>query len=98
MSTVVETSNSDRQGVVEVTEPRCLKQANKGIKTAGEFAAFMSGLMSDLIDGSISPQVGNAVVNAGGKLLKVVEMQYRWGRSTNPNQTPRDVQLVRDQE
>jgi len=35
--------------------------------------------MSDVIDGSISPGVLNAAVNAGGKLLKVVEMQYRYG-------------------
>jgi hypothetical protein len=39
----------------------------------------MSALMSDLIDGSISPNIANATVNAGGKLLKVVEMQYRYG-------------------
>lgn len=36
--------------------------------------------MSDLIEGKIAPGVGNAVCNAGAKLLKVVEMQYRYGR------------------
>lgn len=35
--------------------------------------------MSDVIEGAISPNVANATVNAGGKLLKVVEMQYRYG-------------------
>lgn len=40
----------------------------------------MSALMSDLIEGSITPIVANATVNAGGKLLKVVEMQYRYGQ------------------
>lgn len=39
----------------------------------------MSALMSDLIDGRIDSNVGNAVCNAGGKLLKVVEMQHRYG-------------------
>lgn len=39
----------------------------------------MSALMSDVIDGSIAPSIANATVNAGGKLLKVVEMQYRYG-------------------
>jgi hypothetical protein len=39
----------------------------------------MSALMSDVIDGTISPNIANATVNAGGKLLKVVEMQYRYG-------------------
>lgn len=42
----------------------------------------MSALMTDLIDGSLSPAIGNATCNAGGKLLKVVEMQYRYGTPT----------------
>jgi hypothetical protein len=39
----------------------------------------MSALMSDLISGRITPSVANAVVNAGGKLLKITEMQIRFG-------------------
>ena len=38
----------------------------------------MSALMSDVIEGRISPAVSNAACNAGGKLLKVVEMQYKY--------------------
>lgn len=41
----------------------------------------MSAMMADLCDGSISPRIGNAMCNAGGKLLKVVEMEYRYGVS-----------------
>lgn len=41
---------------------------------------MMSALMSDLIEGNVSPQVGNATVNAGGKLLKVVELNLKYGR------------------
>lgn len=41
----------------------------------------MSALMSDLLNGRMDPQAGNAVCNAGGKLLKIVEMQYRYGKS-----------------
>lgn len=48
----------------------------------------MSGLMSDLRDGSVTPQIANAMCNAGGKLLKVVEMDYKYGKpepaSTKP--------------
>lgn len=40
----------------------------------------MSTLMCDLISCDISPQIANAVVNAGGKLLKVVEMQHKYGK------------------
>lgn len=39
----------------------------------------MSALMSDLIEGRITPSVGHATCNAGGKLLKVVELQYKYG-------------------
>ena len=60
-------------------EPRCLKVAQKGIKTGADFATMMSALMSDLVEGRVTPSVGNATCNAGGKLLKVVEMQYKYG-------------------
>ena len=43
----------------------------------------MSALMSDVVEGRISPAVSNAACNAGGKLLKVVEMQYRYGAKAN---------------
>ena len=39
----------------------------------------MSALMSDLIEGRVTPGVGNAACNAAGKLLKVVELQLRYG-------------------
>jgi len=59
--------------------PRSLAIAQRGIHTGSDFAAFMSALMSDIIEQRIDPGVANASCNAGGKLLKVVEMQYRYG-------------------
>lgn len=41
----------------------------------------MSALMSDLIEGKITPGVGNAACNAGGKLLKMVEMEAKYGQA-----------------
>lgn len=38
--------------------------------------------MTDLVEQRISPGIGNATCNAGGKLLKVVEMQYKYGTSS----------------
>jgi hypothetical protein len=35
--------------------------------------------MSDLVEGNVTPEIANAACNAGGKLLKVVEMRYRLG-------------------
>lgn len=44
----------------------------------------MSAIMSDVIEGMMTPSVAHAAVNAGGKLLKVVEMQQKYG-TVNPN-------------
>lgn len=55
--------------------------AKKGVTTSSDFKLAMSALMSDLVEGKVAPQVGNAVCNAGGKLLKVVEMEFKYGRN-----------------
>ena len=73
-----------------VRNARCIAVARRGIKTSTDFKAYMSGLMSDLIEGKVAPQVGNAACNAGGKLLKVVEMEYKYGQ---PSRTAPGRQL-----
>jgi len=60
-------------------QPESLTIANRGVKTGSDFANLMSTLMSDLISGKVTPQIGNAVCNAGGKLLKIVEMKQKYG-------------------
>lgn len=59
--------------------PRSLAIAENGIETSRDFARLMSALMSDLIAGRVPSGVGNAACNAGGKLLKVVELQLKYG-------------------
>lgn len=44
----------------------------------------MSALMSDVLEGKLKPGTANAAVNAGGKLLKVVEMKFRYGSPDAP--------------
>ena len=58
--------------------------ARGAIKTGPDFADLMSALMSDLILGHITPAIGNATCNAGGKLLKIVEMQLKYGTKKGP--------------
>jgi hypothetical protein len=73
---------SGKEGFLSRSEaPRCLAIAKKGITTGNHFAGMMSALMADLIEGRITPGVGNATCNAGGKLLKVVEMQAKYGQA-----------------
>ena len=65
---------------VEATAaPRSLAIASRGVRTGEDFASLMSALMSDVLDGRTSPAVANAACNAGGKLLKAVEMSYKYG-------------------
>lgn len=66
--------------------PQSLAVANSGVKTGSDFANLMSNLMSDLISGKVTPQVGNAVCNAGGKLLKIVEMKHKYGTAGEEKQ------------
>lgn len=75
----------------DVEPARCLAVAARGVKTSQDFAEMMSALMSDVIDGRVTPGVANAAVNAGGKLLKVVEMSARYGTANGAEKT---LQLV----
>lgn len=72
-------------GASATAQPRSLAITEKGIQTGNDFARCMSALMSDIIAQRVTPQVGNAVCNAGGKLLKVVELQLRYGSAKEPN-------------
>jgi hypothetical protein len=68
--------DSDAKGK---STPRSAAIARRGVRTGVDFANLMSAIMSDLIEGRIPASVGNATCNAGGKLLKVVELQMRYG-------------------
>lgn len=67
--------------------PRSSRVAADGVTTGEEFAKFMSALMADVIDGRINAGTANAACNAGGKLLKIVEMQYKYGSADDKKRT-----------
>jgi hypothetical protein len=48
---------------------------------------MMSALMSDVIEGRVTPQVANATCNAGGRLLRIVDLQYRYGTARGSKRT-----------
>lgn len=66
--------------------PRSLAIAEKGIRTVTDFCNLFSALMSDVLDGRVASGVSNATCNAGGKLLKAVEMQERYGKPAGVGQ------------
>lgn len=57
----------------------------KGVVTCGQLAKGMSLLMSDLLTERVATSIANAVCNAGGKMLKAVEMQQRYGKTHKGN-------------
>jgi hypothetical protein len=73
--------------------PKSIALAERGIHTGSEFASVMSALLTDTIAGRIDPQVSNAVCNISGKLLKVVELQYKYGKAID-GQTERLLALT----
>lgn len=74
-------------------EPRSLAISERGIRTGSDFANLMSAMMGDIISGRVTPAVGNAACNAGGKLLKIVEMQQKYGTQSG-NQGNRTITLA----
>lgn len=71
-------TNAERRPPVT---PKSLAIAERGINTAQQFAALMSALMTDLLNGTVTPGIGNATCNAGGKLLKMVELNQKYGQA-----------------
>lgn len=77
-----------------VEHSRSAAIANRGIRNGGDFAEMMSALIGDIAMSRIDPRAANAICNAGGKLLKVVEMQHKYGTPKHDKDAPRTLQLV----
>lgn len=74
--------------------PRCIPLTDRGIKTAEDFANVFSALVGDIAAGRITASIGNAMCNAGGKLLKVNEMQQKYGRAAGTPDVRRKVLML----
>lgn len=93
--TGVEAGVNDTDRTTDHPTPRSATIAAAGVTTGTQFAALMSALMSDVITGSIDPVKANAAVNAGGKLLKMVEMEYKYGpRGHAPERVAPTINLI----
>lgn len=76
------TSTKREASVAKRAPARSSAIAEQGIQTGQQFASLMSALMTDLVTGAVTPEIGNATCNAGGKLLKIVEMQHKYGKGS----------------
>jgi len=83
----------DKDAIEKRNPPKSLAIAERGITTAQQFAGLMSALMTDLLNGSVTPGIGNATCNAGGKLLKMVELNQKYGQAQVENGL-RNMRLV----
>ena len=74
-------SNQEMQEATEPNDPKCIKILEEGISTGEDFCRAMGALMGDLASQRLKESVGNAICNAGGKMLKAVEMNIKYGQS-----------------
>lgn len=66
----------------EPATPNCLAIGERGIRTAQDFAQFMSAMMGDVISGRLGTGKAATATRSGVALLKVIEMQYKYGSET----------------
>lgn len=66
--------------VIQKDQPRSIAVAEKGIHTSQDVKNLMANVAIDVIANRMTPSVANAACNSIGKLLKTVEMEYKYGR------------------
>lgn len=76
-------------------QPKSLKIAEAGIRTSRDFRNLMSAIMSDVIASRLTPNVTNAACNAGGKMLKMVDLEYKY--ATDPERPNRTLTIAFEQ-
>jgi len=87
---MAKTGKANTEGNTAPVVARSLAIAEQGVKTGEDFASLMSALMSDVIEGRMAPNVANAACNAGGKLLRVIELEYKYGSAQpDPSASPK---------
>ena len=62
------------------TSPTAAKLADSGITTGADFSRVMAALLADVVGGRIEPNRANAACNVAGKLIRMVEMQHKYGK------------------
>jgi hypothetical protein len=63
--------------------PESLTLARGGIRTANDLAGLMGALIEDLMEGTVFPELGNAVCAAAGILIEAMKVQYDYGKANN---------------
>ena len=69
-------------------QPKSVILAKGEIRTTREYGQLMAALVSDVIQENISPTLVNAAVNAGRQMIKVAELNLKYGRKVVNNDKP----------
>jgi len=76
----MKTKGQATKTVIRTGESRSFRVARTGIKDSVDFTNLFSGLIADLAEQKVTAGVANAMCNAGGKVLKMVELEIRYGQ------------------
>ncbi len=74
-------AKADETGKNIPERARQLAQTAQEIKTAADFARFMTAVMAGLITKEIDPQTANSIVSTANVMLKAIEMQIKYANA-----------------
>ena len=99
MSTRNQTSKEDSSADKKVSKvakrSRSAEVARSGIKTSEDMKSLMSNLIPDILDGDVSIAAANATCNAAGKMIKMVELELRYGKEAqSQTRTTNNLKLL----
>jgi hypothetical protein len=82
-----------RDGVKPAADPRSMHLImTEGLSDSRRCANVLGAITLDVLSSRIAPQVGNTACNAIGKLLKLKEMEIKYGTVVNGG--PRRLELT----
>ncbi len=73
---------------------RSLAIARGGLRTGFDTINMLTATITDVLEENVSTNQANVVVNAIGKVLKVVELQFKYGKPRKEGSQERDLAIV----
>lgn len=80
------TKNEEPQVLALTPTPRCVEIAEKGITNSQQTIRYLSALVADASAGRVTTGLVHGACNAVGKILRVVELESRYGTAKGSGQ------------
>jgi hypothetical protein len=68
--------------------------AQGGLRTGFDTINMLTATITDVLEENVTTNQANVVVNAIGKVLKVVELQFKYGKPRTDRGGERDLVLI----